>query len=246
MKKQIANFFNKGSKHYSKEAIIQKYVAKKCISKIEGKYFPYILEIGAGGNILTSLIQRQIKTKVLVAIDISSQMLSYCTNGIKIIADGEYAPFKPNSFDLVLSSSAMQWYNFAPASIQNNISLVKTGGQYSFAFFIKGTLKELETISKETQFGSIFHLQTQEKYLKFFKNKKIKFNYEIETKKIYFPSVKDILKHLQKTGTNYTTNKYRYGKEKYKNFCKLYTKKYSKNNSVFITYKILYIWGYKE
>lgn len=242
-KRQIAQTFNKHAQVYPKKINLQKIVAQKCLSFVPNKDYPLILEIGAGGGILGKLLVANFKYKKIIFLDMALEMLKLCPCGLKILADGEYLPFKPKSFNLILSSSTFQWYDNGPQALLSTLNLLKKDGFFSFAFFVKGTLKEIELASRETGFGSIYPLKTTHSYLEKIKKSSLHFNFKEEEQKIYFNSVKDILLHLKHTGTSYTEKKTNFGPKKLKNFIEFYKKNFFSNKGYFITYKTLYLWG---
>ncbi|SDN71079.1 malonyl-CoA O-methyltransferase [Desulfonauticus submarinus] len=244
MKQQIATFFNKGSSYYTKKAIIQKYVAKKCLQKVSKKFFPSILEIGAGGGILTSLLVNYLSFNQLITLDISKKMLALCpSKATKIVADGEHPPFKNQQFDLLISSSTMQWYEHGADSILKNLSVLKPLAKFSLAIFVDGTLQELKQASQKIGFASVFPLKTHSTYIDKLQKNNIKFFFELEEKKIFFKSVIDLLKNLKYTGTNYTKSKKGYSRKKFEEFCYFYESNFKKKEGVYTTYKILYMWN---
>lgn len=242
-KRQIAQTFNKHAQSYSKKASLQKKIAKKCLSLVPYKDYPLILEIGAGGGILGKLLTTSFKYKKIIFLDIALEMLKLCPCGIKVLADGEYLPFKPKSFDLILSSSTFQWYNNGPQALLSTLNLLKKEGFFAFAFFVKGTLKEIELTSQQTDFGSIYPLKTTDAYVEKMKTASIQFQFQEEEQKIYFSSVKDILLHLKQTGTSYTEKKNKFGPKKLKKFIEFYEKNFFSKKGYFLTYKTLYLWG---
>ncbi|KUJ95655.1 MAG: Methyltransferase type 11 [Desulfonauticus sp. 38_4375] len=242
-KKQIAAAFNRQAHKYPQEVKIQAQVAQKCLEVVPPGNYPLVLEIGAGGGILTCLIPQKIKYSQLVVLDLAKEMLKLCPLGIKILADGEHLPFKRASFDLVLSASTFQWYEEGPRALLNTLGLLKKGGFFSFAFFVQGTLKEIAKASQESGFGSVYPLPASKPFLDFLTQAKIKFSAQEEESKIYFPGVKDILYHLKNTGTSYTPDKKAVSPSRLKKFFHFYAKHFQADKGFFLTYKTLYLWG---
>ncbi|MFW6004846.1 MAG: class I SAM-dependent methyltransferase, partial [Desulfonatronovibrionaceae bacterium] len=159
-------------------------------------------------------------------------------------ADGESPPFKPGSFSLLISSSAMQWYEQGPHSVLNNIRLLKENGFFSLAVFVRGTFRQLEHVSSLTGFGSVYPLPGAGEYIESFRAAGLDPQWSVQEYTVYCSSVSAFLKSHKKTGATYTGSQTRFGKKTYRNFCRLYEEFYGESGRIPASYKILYLWGY--
>ena len=110
-KNLIAKNFSLGAKTYDEAAQVQLASAEELVAFI----MPYlkkdvqILDLGSG----TSFIAKQLATYEITEVDISAEMLNSWherpSNVTAIQADFENLPFVKNSFDLIISSFALQW-----------------------------------------------------------------------------------------------------------------------------------------
>jgi malonyl-CoA O-methyltransferase len=245
MQKQIQKYFDQAKDTYKQEARIQKIVAKECLELLNRNDFERVLEIGAGGGLLTEAAKNRLKSKHYVAVDLSLSMLKTIqeTDVVRIQADGERLPFKPGSFDLLLSSSTMQWYQKGVQSIAENLTYLKKNGQFALAFFVRGTFRELAYASEVTGFGSVYPLARAQTYTDFFSRLNINFDTCKKTYTLYYPSVREFLQSHKKTGARYTRQKKALSKKRYLDFCKIYTRTFGEKGKIPVTYVVLYLWG---
>ncbi|GEM_PF-4886869 len=159
-KADIRASFSKAAEQYEEHAHIQKEVACLLFSRILADSCKYrlrqALEIGTGTGILTRKLIGLHGIDLLITMDISSEMAAiarqHCSIGlggrrvIFISGDGEALPFSPGiRFDLIASSSTMQWFHHLPTALFSMVAHLNPGGILHSAFFIKGTLYELES-----------------------------------------------------------------------------------------------------
>ena len=246
MNNQIRKRFDQAIATYKKAAVIQKKVAAGCCSHIPEKTYSRVLEIGAGGGLLTEyFLQKHKDFEMYAALDISLMMLSLVPRGlvVPVQADGENAPFKQNCFDLLISSSAMQWYQGGTAPVLKNISLLRKGGHFSLAIFVQGTFKEMAGVSARTGFGSLYSLHPAKDLKDCFDFAGLSFESALEVYTEYFPSVKDLLQSHKQTGATYTRSGALFGRRAYKDFCRTYEHMFGEKDGIPATYKVLYLWG---
>jgi malonyl-CoA O-methyltransferase len=249
MNKQIKKHFDQSTGTYKKAAGIQKKVAERCCSRIPEKNHPRVLEIGAGGGLLTRcFIQRNNRPEIYAALDISRKMLTLVPAGnvCLVQADGEKAPFREKSFNLLISSSAMQWYQDGPGSMLNNLSLLKRGGFFSLAIFVAGTFKEMARVASATGFGSLFPLPSAESFTDCLDYEGQNYESALEEYMIYFPTARDFLKSHKQTGATFTGSRGAFGKKRYRDFCRLYMSMYGEKSGIPVSYRVLYLWGQRS
>ena len=176
--------FEKYAKSYDLHAIIQKKAAKELIKNI--KFTPKkILDIGSG----TGEVYKNISWNLdkFVGVDCSDSMckLHPSAREIKVICeDFNSSAFKKemrhlSPFDLVISSSSLQWSK----SLEENFKFYKSlGGKIAFAIFTDGTFKTIYEMTKRKSFLPNYrHLKNLSKI---FGNAKV-------SKKIYKLDFKD-------------------------------------------------------
>ncbi|MBU6141075.1 MAG: methyltransferase domain-containing protein [Proteobacteria bacterium] len=148
-KNLIAENFSRGSKTYDEAAQVQLSEARELVALIS----PYlkkdsrILDLGSG----TSFIAKQLATYEITEVDISVEMLNSWRDrpsNIKAIqADFENLPFAENSFDLIVSSFALQWSSDFEKNFSRFFSLLRPGGVFAFCLPTNGSLPELSAFN---------------------------------------------------------------------------------------------------
>jgi len=86
------------------------------------------------------------KIKFLIQSDLSERMLRKTTSPA-IVADEEHLPFKPASFDLIISNLSLHWVNQLPATLQNIRQMLKPKGIFLASIFGSHTLTELRQVT---------------------------------------------------------------------------------------------------
>lgn len=162
MKKRIRQCFGKAAASYSDAASVQRIVAKKCASFCPQGSYGRVLDIGSGVGFLHDELKKHINSEQYVSLDLVRPMLleQEGRGALLVAADGEELPFAAESFDLLASSSAMQWYGAPEKSIPESFRVLRSGGKFAIAIFIDGTLRELADVSARTGFGSVKQLRS--------------------------------------------------------------------------------------
>ncbi len=168
-KERIRRCFDRARDTYVKAAMVQAGVAETCARNVPRGHYPAIIEIGAGGGVLTHRVAARCSHERYLGVDISPGMLaqidkSDLTCPEFVAADAEYLDVAAHTFDLLVSSSTFQWYRTPERSIPDNFRLLRSGGCFSIAIFIDGTFPEITAASGATGFGSLLPLRTDAFY----------------------------------------------------------------------------------
>lgn len=147
----IRQRFSKAARSYDKHALIQRSCAEELLKKIAAADIcpQSILDIGTGtGNLLSgiSAIFRQAR---LVGLDFSREMLLCAERKVAcslVQADTKELPFRPDSFDLIVSNLTFQWLGDLGRVFRDIYCALKNNGSLYFTIFGPQTLKELKTI----------------------------------------------------------------------------------------------------
>jgi len=149
-RRQIERAFSSAG-DYDRHARVQRLVARRLAALIAGLPLPRrprILEIGCGTGFLTeALIERGLDGDWLIT-DISPEMVERCRRRIGeapgrrfAVLDGEYGDPR-ESFDLVCSSLAMQWFDDQAAAAARMQEWLSPGGHCVFATLGAGSFAE--------------------------------------------------------------------------------------------------------
>ena len=149
--------FNKAANSYDTHSKIQELISKKLFDRLShiNIYPNNILDLGSGTGLNGLLLQKKYRKSHIINYDFAENMLANSRkkqpNIIKRILNGnkfsyvcgdiEELGFAPNSFDLIWSSSAIQWCNDLSKILQMIKTILKPGGLFIFSSFGPNTLK---------------------------------------------------------------------------------------------------------
>ncbi|MGB9082209.1 MAG: methyltransferase domain-containing protein [Desulfuromonadaceae bacterium] len=149
---RIAAAFHQKAVEYDQHVLVQKRVVKNLAGSIEEhlKRVPeHILDVGTGTGALLEQLHVRYPEARLTGMDIALNMClqtqqklgSACT---VVNGDAENLPFRTGIFDLVVSTSVLQWVGNLSAALKELRRVVRPGGDISLSFFCHGTLGELQ------------------------------------------------------------------------------------------------------
>lgn len=193
----VKNQFSKYAKQYKNHNIIQQIVAKSLVRELKGQP-KRILELGCGSGQVFNHINWDIE--YYKAIDFSSSMceLHPKANNIEVKCyDFDTEDFlneiKDNSYDIVLSSSALQWSKDL-SKIIKHLSFITN--EINAVLFTSNTFKTIQDISN-TKSPILDENSIKEAFSEHF-------NCEFETiqYKLEFDNKKDLFDYIKKSGVS--------------------------------------------
>ena len=198
---KVVKEFSRFAHEYSKYNVIQRDVATKLCKLLDKKSYEKILDLGAGdGAIYENCLKQNIEFSHFVALDFSREMLEIHKsdrNVEKICLDFNKrnlsSIFKVNQFDLIISSSALQWSTNLSLLLEE-LSLLSN--EYLFSFFTANTFKTLHDTINIT--SPVLAKAEILKALSMF------FEYELEIVEyiLDFDSVHEMLRYIKKSGVS--------------------------------------------
>ncbi|BBD08058.1 methyltransferase domain-containing protein [Desulfovibrio ferrophilus] len=248
MKKQVATHFSRAGSTYAAAADVQREVAAHCAGLVPVGHYPVAVEIGAGGGLLTQQVRSHATWERYLGLDIARGMLvPSAVSGpgeALIVADGEAAPLREESADLLISASTMQWYASPRISLPANLRMLKPGGRFALCLFVRGTLAELEATSTETGFGSVLEMPDTDLYTSILDAEKgIECSHRVTDYVREYPDARSFLRQLQFTGATCTAGKRAFSRQRWESFRQLYECRYASGCGVRATYRVLFLWG---
>lgn len=108
--------------------------------------FGVALDVGGRGVVAPLLQQRGI---AVVSCDLSLPMAG--RNGLPVVADEEFLPFAPASFDLVVASLALHWINDLPGALIQLRRTLRPDGLLLASMPALGSLAELRAALTEAE-----------------------------------------------------------------------------------------------
>jgi len=197
----IKNEFSKHANKYNDNNIIQQIIAKSLVRELKSKP-KKILELGCGSGQVFNHINWEID--FYKAIDFSAQMCKLHPKNSKVEvkchdfdSDEFLNEIKNDSYDIVLSSSALQWSKDLGKIIRNLSSVTK---EINAVLFTSNTFKTIQNIT-----NSKSPILSEDEIKKAFSQY---FNCEFETimYKLEFDNKKDLFNYIKNSGVSGGSN----------------------------------------
>lgn len=209
-----------------------------------------ILDVGMGTGWLTEKISDHFPQSHIVGLDFAEGMVYAAHQKNKnfsiVQARAEELPFKPQSFDLIVSNLAYQWVNPLPQSFSRCWDILKPEGKMIFAMFGYKTFQEL-FVSFEEIFSQrencLFKRLSCEKDVTTalcqagFKNMRIK----TEEKRLFFNNMMDLLKWIKNIGANALERNFYVGRNLLHKVNRYYDGHFKDSHGVYATFEIIWV-----
>lgn len=207
--------FSRFAHQYDHYNIIQVQVAKILAEKIPLDNYSTVLDIGCGSGEIFRKLQKKIKTfELFVVLDSSEKMLEIhpqteivtkvCAN----FNDKNFIDALPlKQYDLLLSSSALQWSNDLDFTVGKLSTL---SNRFYAAIFTSGTFK---TLHRTANINSPIYSaeKLQETILEYYNDA----SFVLHHYTLDFDSVREMLQYIKKSGVSGGENKLSYRQIKY-------------------------------
>lgn len=206
--------FSRFAHQYDQHNIIQAKVAKIVVDKLHLNGYNRILDIGCGsGEMFKNLKDQEISFEEFVAFDSSQPMLDIHPTEkrvLKVCADFNDRKFLKTlpfeTYDLLLSSSALQWSRDLGFTLGKLATLSKT---FHAAIFTSGTFKTLHQVANVK--SPIYSTETvQENILKHYSE----VSFELHHFTLSFESTRAMFRYIKKSGVSSGEKKLSYRETK--------------------------------
>ena len=206
--------FSRFAHQYDQHNMIQVQVAKTLVEKLSLDRYNNVLDLGCGsGEVFKNLQEQHIDFYSFTAFDSAKSMLVIHPEEervIKICADFNDENFLKTlpgeHYDLLLSSSSLQWSNDLNFTLNSISSLSKTA---YLAIFTSGTFKTLHQTAKIS--SPIYSAEELQKYiLEHYDD----VTFELHTYTLHFDSVRDMFSYIKKSGVSSGEKKLSYKQTK--------------------------------
>ncbi|MBF0122987.1 MAG: methyltransferase domain-containing protein, partial [Candidatus Omnitrophica bacterium] len=145
--KLVAKRFSDAAKRYDRLAFIQNDIRRELVKKVNIRKGSQVLDVGCGTGVLLGELSQENRDGLNVGVDLVWGMVRRAKalgqKGRILQANGEALPFKPGTFDLIVSSSAYQWARNPGQAFVEAHRVLKKGGKFHVALFGRETLREL-------------------------------------------------------------------------------------------------------
>lgn len=206
--------FSRFAHQYEQHNMIQVQVAKRVVEKLPKNSYGTILDIGCGsGQIFRNIEKKHIQFTSFTAFDSSEAMLALHPDSRKIEkVCGNFNSRKFRSgldkkaYDLVLSSSALQWSSDLNFTIGTIAALTNN---FHAAIFTSNTFKTLHATAKVN--SPIYSAEEVQKYIeRYYENA----TFELHTYSLEFDSVREMFRYIKKSGVSSGEKKLSYQETK--------------------------------
>ena len=206
--------FSRFAHQYNEHNMIQAEVARTLVSKLPLERYNTILDLGCGsGEVFKNLQDQCISFDAFTAFDSARSMLNIhpeTGSMIKVCADFNDENFLKtlplDNYDLLLSSSALQWSSDLNITLEAVSSLSKTA---CLAIFTSGTFKTLhQTANIKSPIYSADELQKS--ISEYYDD----VAFELHTYSLHFDSVRDMFSYIKKSGVSSGEKKLSYRETK--------------------------------
>ncbi len=250
-KSVVAGRFGAHFDSYDKEAAVQMSICDRMASMIASLDLSGVhsgLEIGAGTGFLSSHLLRMRPSADWLFNDISPKAQpyiqryidKYSTSGARFIAcDGEHID---GSYDLIASSSAIQWFDNVQEFIGRAGKMVNSGGYIALSLFAPNNFHEVRISSSDI--GLSYH--SLEEMSEFLDSAGFDVTQSWEQcHKLLFSSPIEVLRHIKLTGVNGASTGV-WSRGRLEKFFKNYTDMFGIDLGVTLTYHPIVIIGKKR
>jgi malonyl-CoA O-methyltransferase len=220
-----------------------------------------ILDVGCGTGQLLSALHGQFPHSRLFGLDLAYNMTQCSAERLGdaaqfVNADAESLPFKNGTFDLLLSTSTLQWLDNLNIFFHEAHRLCKPEGILCVAFFGGRTLYELHECMRDVVDKRIGHENSYAGRLHRFKERsdvesaleslefyQVTITSEIETE--YYSDILDLLRSIKRIGAGSSTKVIGESGLGWRAILnetgKLYQERYSIDGKIPATYEVIYV-----
>ncbi|MFZ5800359.1 MAG: methyltransferase domain-containing protein [Candidatus Omnitrophota bacterium] len=151
-KERITRDFSRAAWQYEQYAWLPQEVGRRLLGFLESSQKPpqRILDIGCGTGALSAVLTRKFPSAQITGFDLSAGMLKVAgkraprKDKLFLQADLEFMPFKPQSFELIISNLVYQRISDLKGAFKKANRILIAGGKFYLSLTTAGTLKELQ------------------------------------------------------------------------------------------------------
>ncbi len=191
----IAHEFSRFALHYESVNSIQKQVATQLVAKLPHKHYKNILDLGCGsGEMYKNMMRRGISFEHFVGVDIAPKMLERHPKESRVqLIQTSFETVSLSPYDLVVSSSALQWSRDLDATL---VHISKLSNNFYFAIFSANTFKTLHQVAKIA--SPIYPVEQLQKHIAHYFDA----SFELSNYRLSFDNTYEMLRYIKNSGVN--------------------------------------------
>jgi len=134
----------RAARDWDRQAFLKREIADRLVERLDDvrRTFPLALDLGSHGDEIASALGERQTVGCLVRADLG-EGFARRARGPAVVADEEFLPFAPNSFDLVVSAMDLHWVNDLPGTLIQIGRILKPDGLLLGAMLGGSTLWQL-------------------------------------------------------------------------------------------------------
>ncbi len=261
---RVGRSFHQQAAEYDQYATVQKRVVDRLVSLVDSHVSGVpadILDIGCGTGQLLSALDSQYPQSRLYGLDLAFNMTRCAADRLgpratMVNGDAEQLPFRDCAFDLVVSTSTLQWIENIDAFFQQCHRVVQHDGLMCIAFFGGRSMQELQESFREAvrgRFGgSGGHLNRLHRFKEIsdvqaalersaFGSVLLFSEMEMD----YYPDVPELLRSIKRIGAGSAAQESRQGGLGWRSILnetsRLYRERYGRDGTIPVTYEVIYV-----
>lgn len=144
-RKRVVQHRDRAADDFNRYDFLIRAAAERLVDRLDDttRRFPFALDIGSHTGQLQQMLAGRGGIRTLISTELSEALLRKNDADLRVVADEEYLPFAPESFDLALSALSLHWVNDLPGALLQIRRSLKQDGLFLAIVFGGQTLKEL-------------------------------------------------------------------------------------------------------
>jgi malonyl-CoA O-methyltransferase len=158
-KARVRTAFSRRAQQYDAHATVQQHVVARAalLAAAEARSPRRVLDVGSGTGTLLQLLSQRLHRVPTVGLDLSHAMVRTARTRVRqarfLTGDAEALPFRDGAFDLVVSTSTLQWLPRLDEAVAETRRVLAPGGVFCLALFCRRTLYELRDAWRDALAG---------------------------------------------------------------------------------------------
>jgi len=236
----VAKRFKSCAATYEENATVQREISTQLfnlLQRFEQIDYSRVLEIGCCTGLLTRMVSSGQNIQQLWLNDIVTDFCSMTevrvgdnVSDIRLLPGDIEVAKLPKDLTLVLSSSTLQWITDLSLLSKKIMKSLEPGGHLAFSLFGPGTMEEITALTGR----GLPYLSEQGLLSSLDKNMAVIHTHR-ERKRIYFPTARAVLRHIQRTGVGGLGN-YNWSVAKLREFERCYMSRFGTELGVPVSY----------